>query len=96
MKISVPKKLVAGLYVMVRPSVVAVPPLFVAPTAVMVSVSTVSGDIESFASTSNLLSVQSSFTVQVSLFAVGGSLKPFTVTRTVAVSSELGVPSLMV
>ena len=81
---------------MVEPSVVAVPPLFVAPTAVMVSVSTVSGDMESFARTSKLLSVESSFTVKGSLLAVGGSLISLTVTETRLLEKAPRVPSLMV
>ena len=71
MKVSVPVKSVTGEYVMVAPSVVAVPPLFGVPTLVIVRISPSSGKVESFASTSNELLVLSSVTENESEFAVG-------------------------
>jgi len=70
-KVSVPVKSVTGEYVMVEPSVVAVPPLFGVPTLEIVRISPSSGKVESFASTSSALLVLSSVTENESEFAVG-------------------------
>ena len=66
--------------------IVAVPPLSGVLTSVMVSVSPVSGNMESFTRTFRLLLVLSSRTVKESLLAVGGSFTFETVTVTVAES----------
>ena len=71
MKVSVPVKSVTGEYVIVEPSVVAVPPLFGVPTLEIVSISPSSGKVESFGSTSSELLVVSSVTESESEFAVG-------------------------
>jgi len=70
-KVSVPVKSVTGEYVMVAPSVVAVPPLFGVPTLEIVRISPSSGKVESFTSTSSKLLVVSSVTESESKFAVG-------------------------
>ena len=81
-----PKKFAAGVKLTDVPSWLTVP-LAGCVTAVMVSVSPLSGAVESLASTSITIVPLSSATVTGSSFAVGGSLSGVTMTVTVAVSS---------
>jgi hypothetical protein len=91
-KVSVPRKLLAGVYTTFAPlaPIVSVPPLDPVPTAVTrrVSVSPLSTPSVSFAKTPNTLAELLRVALNVSATATGGSLTLATVIVTVAICSS--------
>ncbi len=95
MNVTVPLKLGAGVKLMLLGVNDTEPPVAGWVTAVIVSVSPMSGAIVSLASTSSTVAPLSSATVKLSSTASGGLFEPPTVTVTVAVSVP-PLPSEMV